>query len=531
MFEVGMSALVLKICSEYAKSLGLNFPPCTQQEINAICEWVDKHTIKDMTISQNGYNVTFTFKTENDVTKEFTFTIPKKVDIDELEKVLKGSDSVVVDRLGDNSGLQVRLAQSVLNDINSKLAKPANPTADSAVTMLADGTVGTKPLSEIGGGGDLNLENGTGLDTLVLKYSGVVDDTHFASSTTGESDVCLGEANTSSGKRNILGGKLNENAGSNNLIAGLRNNVSSNHNVVGGQNNTDSQGISNLIGGQNNTNSQGASNLIGGQNNTNNQGTSNLIGGQQNTVSSSKNIAAGYVNTVKGSNNIVAGHENTVSENGRSNIVAREQNLLGRVVNSIICGDNEDIQIEKLANGIKAGHALLNSSDIYGKALLGHYNSPKMNTLVEVGNGNGADDRKNAFEVLKDGRAKVQSAPIESDDVVRKADLANIGGGKLYMHKIGLRANSSQVIDFYFYSSTDTHIPLNEMKNYFNKIQALYMDETMKYYTGYAFFSDTTISFKGTIIAAGSETASWKLANLSSIPFTQLEVSYSVTEL
>ena len=51
MFEVGMSALVLKICSEYAKSLGLNFPPCTQQEINAICQWVDKHAVKDMTIS------------------------------------------------------------------------------------------------------------------------------------------------------------------------------------------------------------------------------------------------------------------------------------------------------------------------------------------------------------------------------------------------------------------------------------------------------------------------------------------------
>ena len=152
MFETGMSALVLKICSEYAKSLGLNFPPCTQQEINAICEWVDKHTIKDMTINQVGYNVTFTFITENDTTKEFTFTIPKKVDVDELEKVLKGSDSVVVDRLGDNSGLQVRIAQSVLNDINNKLAKPANPTSDSVITMAANGTVGTKPLSEIGGG-------------------------------------------------------------------------------------------------------------------------------------------------------------------------------------------------------------------------------------------------------------------------------------------------------------------------------------------------------------------------------------------
>ena len=45
---------------------------------------------------------------------------------------------------------------SVENQINQlnigKLTKPTNPSAESAVTMLADGTVGTKPLSEIGGG-------------------------------------------------------------------------------------------------------------------------------------------------------------------------------------------------------------------------------------------------------------------------------------------------------------------------------------------------------------------------------------------
>ena len=37
--------------------------------------------------------------------------------------------------------------------IDKKLTKPTNPSAESAVTMLADGTVGTKPLSEIGGSG------------------------------------------------------------------------------------------------------------------------------------------------------------------------------------------------------------------------------------------------------------------------------------------------------------------------------------------------------------------------------------------
>lgn len=33
-------------------------------------------------------------------------------------------------------------------ELNGKLTAPTTPTAESAVTMLADGTVGTKPLSE-----------------------------------------------------------------------------------------------------------------------------------------------------------------------------------------------------------------------------------------------------------------------------------------------------------------------------------------------------------------------------------------------
>ena len=36
-------------------------------------------------------------------------------------------------------------------ELNGKLTKPTNPSAESAVTMLPDGTVGTKPLSEISG--------------------------------------------------------------------------------------------------------------------------------------------------------------------------------------------------------------------------------------------------------------------------------------------------------------------------------------------------------------------------------------------
>lgn len=42
--------------------------------------------------------------------------------------------------------------QTINTEIDGKLTKPTNPSADSAVTISANGTVGTKPLSEIGGG-------------------------------------------------------------------------------------------------------------------------------------------------------------------------------------------------------------------------------------------------------------------------------------------------------------------------------------------------------------------------------------------
>lgn len=158
MFETGMSALVLKICSEYAKAFGLNFPPCVQQEINAIAQYVDLHTVKDLKVEQNGSVVTITCYTEGEQEKVFTVTLPE-VNVDVLFNLIKGSSSVDVDKSEDGTNLVVRLEQSVINDINSRLTKPANPTSESAVTMFADGTVGTKPLSEIGGGGKIYTHN------------------------------------------------------------------------------------------------------------------------------------------------------------------------------------------------------------------------------------------------------------------------------------------------------------------------------------------------------------------------------------
>lgn len=59
----------------------------------------------------------------------------------------------------------------------------------------------------------------------------------------------------------------------------------------------------------------------------------------------------------------------------------------------------------------------------YAQLAVGQFNTGKTNTIFEVGNGWDENHRYNAFEVLEDGRAKVQSAPVNDDDVVRKKEL------------------------------------------------------------------------------------------------------------
>ena len=56
----------------------------------------------------------------------------------------------------------------------------------------------------------------------------------------------------------------------------------------------------------------------------------------------------------------------------------------------------------------------------------GRFNADNPKALHIVGNGSSDTDRKNAFVVLEDGRAKVQSAPTEDDDVVRKLELDGV---------------------------------------------------------------------------------------------------------
>lgn len=84
------------------------------------------------------------------------------------------------------------------------------------------------------------------------------------------------------------------------------------------------------------------------------------------------------------------------------------------------------------SEAVKSGsfvHGFGLKSNQENQAVFGTYNAPYNATLLVVGNGSRDNYRTNAFEVYQDGRAKVQTAPKDNDDVVRLQDISGISGG------------------------------------------------------------------------------------------------------
>lgn len=94
--------------------------------------------------------------------------------------------------------------------------------------------------------------------------------------------------------------------------------------------------------------------------------------------------------------------------------------------NSFAGGNNS----ESVKNGSFV-HGFGLKSNQENQAVFGVYNAPYNATLLVVGNGQRDNYRTNAFEVYQDGRAKVQTAPQDNDDVTRKGDFKTINGNSL----------------------------------------------------------------------------------------------------
>ena len=200
------------------------------------------------------------------------------------------------------------------------------------------------------GGGDLNIENGTGAGSLVQKTVSS-SGTPYNNQANGSGSVALGKDVKSNGNTTFVIGQKNE-----------------------------ATGLSSFTSGYSNIN-RGNYNITGGENNANNN-----------------------------SWNLVVGKNNAVSD-GRFGIISGLDNVFRGP------GSDENTAVSILGKNLYAQDLI--PSD--GALLIGRYNKVQNNSgrLFIVGNGTSPDNRKNAFEVLEDGRAKVHTAPTESDDVLR----------------------------------------------------------------------------------------------------------------
>ena len=177
-------------------------------------------------------------------------------------------------------------------------------------------------------------------------------------------------------------------------------------------------------------------------------------GGTQEQYEASYSFSAGFgennINTGKdsfvfggsntnGSNQVFeGGYGNTVDENSEKSQVFGEVNTLQNSPNSVVFGKNNILVNAKNCSAFGYGHRIgsegvtsaqdsflagYNLVNYYSnKIVLGHHNINLSSTLLELGNGN-TSANSNAFEVYQDGRAKVYGAPSESNDVVRKKEL------------------------------------------------------------------------------------------------------------
>lgn len=241
----------------------------------------------------------------------------------------------------------------------------------------------------------INLENGEGTGSLVQTNVVSSSGTPYTNIAKGSGAIAFGKNCWSGGNTAFTIGQENKtgnysggdiNSGKGGFTHGYNNINEGHYTEVGGSGNiVEGDGADTIVNGRNNhiikSNHSavfGDTNRVDSTYNPNNGADDNIVGGKNNNVGSSGNIVGGESNTANGNNN------------------------------SLIIGS----------------HNSINTNSSGDRIVGGHYNKPVANGLMEIGNGTSNTDRKNAFVVLKDGRAKVQSAPVDDNDVLRLNELS-----------------------------------------------------------------------------------------------------------
>lgn len=236
-------------------------------------------------------------------------------------------------------------------------------------------------------------------------------------------------------------GEVNINRGRDSIVGGIGNKVDALQSVVAGDRNVSITGAKHIVAGFNN-NVTDVNNTVNGDSNTV-AGPDNIVGGYKNNVNGLANTINGANNTAEGDYNLIEGQANITAS--RSSTIVGYANAIGYTRDDNLSNAQKtalEVSDEFVAGaGNTASHG---NGGLIGLGLktgrneqvaVGVANEGKSDTLFEVGNGSYTQDasgaihitnRKNAFEVLEDGRAKVQTAPKDNDDVVRLEEVKDL---------------------------------------------------------------------------------------------------------
>lgn len=236
-------------------------------------------------------------------------------------------------------------------------------------------------------------------------------------------------------------GEVNVNRGRDSIVGGIGNKVDALQSIVAGDRNVSITGAKHIVAGFNN-NVTDVNNTVNGDSNTV-AGPDNIVGGYKNNINGLANIINGANNTAEGDYNLIEGQANITAS--RSSTIVGYANAIGYTRDNNLSNAQKtalEVRDEFVAGaGNTASHGnggLIGLGLKTGKneqVAVGTANEGKSDTVFEVGNGSYTQDasgaihitnRKNAFEVLSDGRAKVQTAPKDNNDVVRFEEINDI---------------------------------------------------------------------------------------------------------
>lgn len=229
----------------------------------------------------------------------------------------------------------------------------------------------------------------SGTNSIATGYKTIASGTEAVSTgsrtqATGNMSISAGTGSKSSGQNSIATGVNTEAAGQNSISAGNETIVKGSNSFASGyksEANADASFAIGLIAKANGAHSAS----FGAQNNSN--GENSFTSGKENSTRDINTSAFGWNNKANGQGSFAAGHQNQ-------------------------------------ADGIaSAALGVGNITTGFGEVAVGTYNDAQGTDVFSVGNGTSDTDRKSAFRALRDGRAKVQTAPIEENDVVRLKDL------------------------------------------------------------------------------------------------------------